>query len=70
MQQAAVLNSQSRIQSILADANADNVAANFNATSQNDMGKFYDQLSTNISQYNASQLTFERSCGSGLSAPR
>jgi len=55
-QQAAVLNSQSRIQSILADANADNVAANFNATSQNDMGKFYDQLSTNISQYNASQL--------------
>lgn len=55
-QQAAVINSQSRIQSILADANADNVAANFNATSQNDIGKFYDQLNTNIGQYNASQM--------------
>ncbi|QIG69915.1 hypothetical protein F67_I3_11_089 [Rhizobium phage RHph_I3_11] len=54
-QQAAVINNQSRIQSILADANAENVKNQFMAESQNDIDKFYASLNTQISQFNSSQ---------------
>ena len=54
-QQAAVINGQSRVQSILADANATNTARLSVAQNQDDMNKFYDNLSASISQFNASQ---------------
>lgn len=53
-QQARVINYQGRVQSILEDAKADNVAKQFNAQSENDMNKFYDQLNSQINMYNAS----------------
>lgn len=54
-QQARVINNQNYIQSILEDAKAVNAQRLFAAESQNDMNKFYDQLSAQISQFNASQ---------------
>jgi hypothetical protein len=54
-QQAQVINNQARIQSILTDANAENVKNQFMAESQNDLDKFYASLNTQISQFNSSQ---------------
>lgn len=54
-QQAAVINTQARVQSILEDAKAVNTARLFTAESQNEMNKFYDELSANISQFNTNQ---------------
>lgn len=54
-QQANVINNQARIQSILADANAENVKNQFMADSQNEVDKFYASLNTQISQFNSSQ---------------
>jgi len=54
-QQAQVINNQSRIQSILTDANAENVKGQFLAESQNELDKFYSSLNTQISQFNSSQ---------------
>lgn len=54
-QQAAVINNQARIQSILTDANAENVKNQFMAESQNTLDQFYSSLNTQISQFNASQ---------------
>ena len=54
-QQANVINNQARIQSILTDANAQNVKDQFMAQSQNDVDKFYASLNTQISQFNSSQ---------------
>lgn len=54
-QQANVINNQARIQSILTDANAENVKNQFMAESQNDIDKFYASLNTQISQFNSSQ---------------
>lgn len=54
-QQANIINNQAMIQSILADANAENVKNQFMAQSQNDMDKFYASLNTQISQFNSSQ---------------
>lgn len=54
-QQAAVINNQARIQSILTDANAENVKNQFMADSQNTIDQFYASLNTQISQFNASQ---------------
>lgn len=55
-QQAELLNTQARVQSILQDTNQENAARLFGAQSENDMNKFYDQLGSQISQFNASQL--------------
>lgn len=54
-QQAAVINNQSMIQSILSDANAQNVRNQFLAQSQNELDQFYSSLNTQISQFNSSQ---------------
>lgn len=54
-QQAQVLNQQARVQSILEDAKAVNAQRLFNADSQNDMDKFYENLNTSIAQFNATQ---------------
>lgn len=54
-QQANVINNQSRIQSILEDAKAENVKNQFMAQSQNEVDQFYASLNTQISQFNSSQ---------------
>lgn len=54
-QQARIVNNQNYVQSILEDAKAVNAERLFAAESQNDMDKFYDTLSSNISQFNANQ---------------
>lgn len=54
-QQSEILNTQARVQSILEDAKAINTQRLFTATSQNEMDKFYDEMNSNISQFNASQ---------------
>ena len=54
-QQSRVINNQSMIQSILEDAKQENAKRLFVAESTNEMNKFYDQLNTQISQFNSSQ---------------
>lgn len=53
-QQAEMINTQARVQSILEDAKAVNTQRMFEAESQNELNKFYDQLNTQIEQYNVS----------------
>ena len=54
-QQVEVLNTQNRVQSILESAKEENVARRFASQSQNDMDMFYDNLQTQVSQFNAAQ---------------
>jgi hypothetical protein len=54
-QQTEMVNTQARVQSILEDAKAENASRLFAAESQNDFTKFYDNLNTQISQFNAVQ---------------
>lgn len=54
-QQAEILNTQARIQSILEDAKSVNAQRLFEAESQNDMTKFYDNLNASIAQFNTTQ---------------
>lgn len=54
-QQANLLNTQSRIQSILEDSRAVNAERLFAAKSENEMNMFYDNLGAQIEQFNAAQ---------------
>jgi hypothetical protein len=54
-QQAELINTQNRVQSILEDAKAKNAERMFGAEQANDMAKFYDNLNTSINQFNAAQ---------------
>jgi len=54
-QQVEVLNTQNRVQSIMESAKEENVARRFASQSQNDMDMFYDNLHTQVSQFNAAQ---------------
>lgn len=56
IQQANVINSQARVQSLLEDAKAQNTARMFGAEQKNDMNKFYDQLDANIDMFNTEQV--------------
>lgn len=55
-QQAAVINTQARVQSILEDAKAINTQRLFTAQSTNEQNRFYDELNANIDMYNTSQI--------------
>lgn len=55
-QQAAVINNQNRVNSILEDAKAVNTQRMFTAQSQNEKDMFYDNLNSQISQFNTSQV--------------
>lgn len=55
-QQAAVINNQNRVNSILEDAKQVNVQRMFTAQSQNDMDMFYDNLNSSIEQFNTGQV--------------
>ena len=54
-QQSAVLTHQSRVQSLFTDQAAANAAQQFNATSQNQVNQFYDQLGATVEQANAAR---------------
>ena len=54
-QQAAVLTYQSKVQSLFTDQAAANAAEQFNATSQNQVNQFYDQLGATVEQANAAR---------------
>lgn len=55
-QQAAVINNQNRINSILEDAKAVNTERMFTAQSQNEKDMFYDNLNASINQFNVGQM--------------
>lgn len=54
-QQSAVLTYQSKVQSLFTDQAAANAAKQFNATSQNQVDQFYDQLGATVEQANAAR---------------
>ena len=54
-QEAALINSQSMVQSILEDVNQVNVANRFGAEQSNITDRFYDELNTTISTFNVAQ---------------
>lgn len=64
-QQTSIVNSQARVQSILEDSKAQNAARLFSADSQNDFTKFYDQLGTQIQQFNSEQSNAMRRFNTG-----
>ncbi len=55
-QQARMINTQQRFQSILEDAKAINASRLFSADSENEMTKFYDAMNAQLDQFNASQM--------------
>ena len=54
-QQAEVINTQSMVQALFTDQAAINSQRLFTAETNNDFEKFYDQLSVNVAQFNATQ---------------
>jgi len=54
-QQTEIVNTQNRVQSILEDAKAENVARRFAAQSQNEMDMFYDNLNSQVQRFNVGQ---------------
>lgn len=54
-QQARLVNTQQRFQSILEDSKAINAARLFGADSSNEMSRFYDTLNSQLAEFNASQ---------------
>ena len=54
-QQAEVLTYQSKVQSLFTDQAAENASRQFNATSQNQVNQFYDQLGATVEQANAAR---------------
>lgn len=55
-QQAEVINKQARIEALFTTTAEENVNRRFNATSEMDMGKFYDQLSLQAQTFNAESI--------------
>lgn len=55
-QQAAIVNTQARVQTMMSDQAAVNASQQFNATSTNQTNQFYSSLATQVSQFNAAQL--------------
>jgi hypothetical protein len=54
-QQTELFKSQQNIQALLTDQAAENAAAQFNATSENQTDQFFANLTANVGQFNASQ---------------
>lgn len=64
-QQARLINTQSRVQAILEDTKAENVARAFLAQNQNDLNKFYDELNSQIEMFNANQTNSMKQFNAG-----
>ena len=54
-QEVAIFKTQAQVNAILADAAAENAAAQFNATSENQTNQFYDSLIATVQQFNVDQ---------------
>lgn len=55
-QQARVINTQARVQALMEDTAAENVARRFGAEAQNTMDTFYAELGTQVEQFNANAV--------------
>lgn len=66
-QQALIVNTQARVQTMMSDQSASNAAQQFNAQSVNQMNQFYSQLVTDVSKFNAAQLTAVSQSNAALS---
>ena len=55
-QQTNLFKAQEQIKSLFTDAAAENAAAQFNASSENQVTQFYDSLSSQVKQFNATQV--------------
>jgi len=64
-QQTDIFKAQQRIQSLFTDQAATNAAAQFNASSQNQVDQFFANLSNNVSQFNATQANAQSQYNAG-----
>jgi len=64
-QQTDLFKAQQRVQSLFNDQSAINAAAQFNATSQNQVDQFFATLSNNVSQFNATQANAQAQFNAG-----
>lgn len=56
-QQANIVNTQARVQTMMSDQAAVNASQQFNASSENQTKEFYSSLSTDVAKFNATQLS-------------
>ena len=64
-QQTELFNAQARQQSMFTDQAALNAAAQFNASSQNQVNQFFSQLQSQVGQFNASQANAQSQYNAG-----
>jgi hypothetical protein len=64
-QQTELFKSQQRVQSLFTDQAATNAAAQFNATSQNQVDQFFASLGSQVSQFNATQQNAQAQFNAG-----
>ena len=64
-QQVEIVKQQAKQQAILEDGKQENVQRQFNATEQNTLNKFYDQLGAQIDQFNVEQRNTMEKFNSG-----
>ena len=64
-QQTELFKSQQRIQSLFTDQAATNAAAQFNASSQNQVDQFFANLGSQVSQFNATQQNAQAQFNAG-----
>jgi hypothetical protein len=64
-QQTELFRSQQRVQSLFTDQAATNAAAQFNASSQNQVDQFFANLGTQVSQFNAAQQNAQNQFNAG-----
>ena len=64
-QQTELFKAQQRVQSLFTDQAATNAAAQFNASSQNQVDQFFANLSSQVSQFNATQQNAQSQFNAG-----
>jgi len=64
-QQTELFKAQQRVQSLFTDQAATNAAAQFNATSQNQVDQFFASLGSQVSQFNATQQNAQAQFNAG-----
>jgi len=64
-QQTQMFNTQQRVQSLFTDQAATNAAAQFNATSQNQVDQFFANLASQTSQFNSAQANAQSQFNTG-----
>lgn len=64
-QQTEIFRAQQRTASLFSDQAANNAAAQFNATSENQVNQFYDNLASQVNMFNAEQANAQERYNSG-----